>query len=330
MFSDSHAHILSCSKKLQEKCDELKKSETGTFSQMNKKPSQSSTNSELICSGEEMMEVMQREDFRFVMDIGTEPGDLGERIECVRRLGKGHIPSFIHFSAGLWPHKKTIEDACTSLKLLEKDIILGLSEAKDRACDLQGEKSREAKAAMFALGECGLDRYWNGKEAPCLQDGGTLDVEGEEALFVAQLKMAKKYNLALIIHSRDSYQQTLRCIDEVGYHKGVIHCYSYGVEEARSFLERGWYISFVGNITFAKTKVKIKQIEDLVSSIPKEKLLLETDSPYMAPNPLRGKTNTPVYIKHTYARASEYLKISVQELCDIVYENCIKLFAISS
>ncbi len=284
MFADSHTHILMTSKKIE--------------------------------NPTEMMSSLKEEGFRFIMDIGTESGDLKNRMECVKDISGGEIPSFIHFSAGLWPHTQTIANRDEALNMLEDDIKMGIKEAQ------------KTSLPVFALGECGLDRYWNGKDAKMLNEGGTLDVQGEKELFIEQLKIAKKYDLSVIIHSREAYQETLECIDKVGWHKGVIHCYSYGEDEAKTFLERGWFISFPGNITFAKTNTAIQKIKSLVLSIPKERLLLETDAPYMTPVPMRGKPNTSLYIKHTYQRMSEYLGIPVAKLCDIVFENCCKLFSV--
>jgi len=289
MFSDSHTHILFTKEKIDDAVS--------------------------------MIDSLKNEGFRFLMDIGTEPGDLKKRVECVKSISNAEIPHFIHFAAGLWPHATSIENASSSLKMLEEDVKMGLDMAKDREKD-----SKEA--SFFALGECGLDRYWNGEGSPMQKEGGSLDIEGEEHLFMEQIKIAKKYNLALIIHSRLAYKDTLKCIDKMGYHKGVIHCFSYGIDEAKSFLERGWYISFPGNITFAKTKTAIEKTHALVASIPLHRLLLETDAPYMSPAPLRGQVNTSLNIKYTYEKASEFLGVSVEELCGVVYQNCVSLFAI--
>ena len=286
MFTDSHTHILMTTKKIE--------------------------------SPREMMSSLQKEGYKFIMDIGTEPGDLKERMDCVKNISGGNIPMFIHFAAGLWPHAESIKNRDEVLQILEDDIKMGLKEARTASLN----------KPIFALGECGLDRYWNGEDAPMLNEGGTLDVAGEKELFIEQLKLAKKYNLAVIIHSRDAYQETLECIDRIGWNKGVIHCYSYGEEEAKTFLERGWFISFVGNITFAKTNVAVQRIKSLMLSIPKDRLLLETDAPYMTPAPLRGKPNTSLYIKYTYQKASEYLGVPIEKLCDIVFENCCKLFGV--
>ena len=287
MFTDSHTHILMTSNKVE--------------------------------NAKNMMSALKEEGFKFIMDIGTEPGDLKARVDCVKDISGGEIPSFIRFSAGLWPHTQTIANIDNALQILEDDIKIGLNQA----CEAS------PNTPIFALGECGLDRYWNGENAKMLNEGGTLDVAGEKELFMEQLKMAKKYNLAVIIHSREAYQETLECIDKVGWHKGVIHCYSYGETEAKTFLERGWFISFPGNITFAKTQLAIQKIKSLMLSIPRERLLLETDAPYMSPVPLRGKPNTSLYIKYTYQKASEYLGISIEELSDIVFKNCCKLFELN-
>ena len=157
---------------------------------------------------------------------------------------------------------------------------------------------------------------------------GTSDIEGEEFLFKEQLKIAKEKNLSVIVHSRDAYEDTLKCIDEVGHHKGIIHCYSYGLKEAYSFLERGWYISFPGNITYAKRQADRDRIAELVRAIPADKLLLETDAPYLAPVPFRGKINTPLLIEYTYAAISEILGKSMEALAEQIYQNCCSCFSV--
>ena len=292
MFTDSHTHILMTTKKIENPKD--------------------------------MMSSLKKEGFKFIMDIGTEPGDLKKRIDCVKDISGGNIPSFIHFAAGLWPHSATIENRDEALTMLEQDIKIGLKEARSFAT-----------SPIFALGECGLDRYWNGPAAEKRGAGsqaddekGTTDIEGEEFLFKEQLKIAKEKNLSVIVHSRDAYEDTLKCIDEVGHHKGIIHCYSYGLKEAYSFLERGWFISFPGNITYAKKQADKDRIAELVRAIPADKLLLETDAPYLAPVPFRGKINTPLLIEYTYAAVSEILDKSMEALAEQIYQNCCSCFLV--
>ncbi|MBR7063667.1 MAG: TatD family hydrolase, partial [Treponema sp.] len=145
--------------------------------------------------------------------------------------------------------------------------------------------------------------------------------------FEMQLQLAKEMKLPIIIHTRDGFSDTLECIKNANYDNGIIHCFSYGMEEAMSFLERGWYISFSGAVTYAK-KNKIEQMHALLKSIPKEKILLETDSPYLAPVPFRGKLNTPVLVEHVYKFVADSLGLEAEELSSLVDENCKKLFSL--
>lgn len=281
------------------------------------------------------LHTMKEGKFRFAMDIGTQPGDLEERQKFILDVFDGNMPDFMHFAAGLWPHADSIADPERALKALKADI-----ESLFLQNDEPGNKDSQAfsmieKPFYCALGECGLDRYWNGPAAlnraglsQNNDEKGTGDIEGEEYLFKEQLKIAKEKNLSVIVHSRDAYEDTLKCIDEVGYHKGIIHCYSYGLKEARTFLERGWYISFPGNITYAKKQADKDRIAELIRAIPSDRLLLETDAPYLAPVPFRGKVNNPLFIEYTYAAVSEILGKSMESLAEQVYQNCCSCFLV--
>ena len=253
---------------------------------------------------------MQEEAYPFVMDIGTDAGDFIPRRQAVAQAWNKHgaVPGFIHFSAGLWPGRAAIEQHASAMAALEADI----------RCILDSDRH------YAAVGECGIDRYWNRAGAT---GTGTGDLSGEERLFKAQLALAKRYGLAVIIHSRDGFEATLRCIDEVDWHKGVIHCFSYGKKEAQAFLERGWYLSIPGTVTYTADTETAALTKDLVRSIPADKLLLETDSPYLAPQPVRREVNTPLNISYTYQLVSEYRQCTVEELCATVYRNCCTLFS---
>lgn len=249
--------------------------------------------------------------FSFVLDIGTKPGDFEMRLEKIRKTGG--IPSFLHFSCGLWPDSGVIAGRKDALRFLETDIVKMLDLARSRA-------ARGKTSAFAALGECGLDRYWNRAE--------NAELKGEEELFGEQLDLARKNDLAVIVHSREAFTDTLGCIKNALWDKGVIHCYSYGIKEARAFLDRGWYISFPGNITWAKKEADLERIAELLRYIPRERLLLETDAPYLAPAPHRGKTNTPLLIEHIYEYAALVSGINISELADLVYENAKNLFKV--
>ena len=258
-----------------------------------------------------ILKAMQEEGYPFIMDIGTDAGDFTPRYNAVAKAcGKdGFIPDFIHFSAGLWPGRAAIEHQAEALQKLEADIQAILKSGQPYA----------------AVGECGIDRYWNHAGAT---GTGTDNLAGEETLFKEQLALAKRYGLAVIIHSRDGFEPTLRCIDEVGWHQGVIHCFSYGKTEAEAFLERGWYLSFPGTITYTDNAETASAITELVRMVPDDKLLLETDAPYLAPQPVRREVNTPLNIPYTYQAASEYRQCSIEHLCEIVHRNCRRLFSL--
>ena len=256
-----------------------------------------------------ILKAMQEEGYPFIMDIGTDAGDFTPRYNTVAEAcGKdGSIPDFIHFSAGLWPGRATIEHPAEALQRLEADIQAIL------------------KSGQLYTAVGGIDRYWNHAGAT---GTGTDDLAGEETLFKEQLALAKRYGLAVIIHSRDGFEPTLRCIDEVGWHRGVIHCFSYGKKEAEAFLERGWYLSFPGTITYTDNAKTASEIAELVRMVPDDKLLLETDAPYLAPQPVRREVNTPLNISYTYQAASKYRQCSVEHLCEIVHRNCRRLFSL--
>lgn len=249
------------------------------------------------------------DELRFVQDIGTKPLDFEARLKKLTGFSPA-IPKAFRFSVGIWPAPEPIAEPEQSVTLLEKSIIA----------------AREA-GIRVALGECGLDRYWNGQNAGGHPKGqGSADIAGEELLFELQLRLAKQYGLSVIVHTRDAFEDTLKVIDRVGYHCGVIHCFAYGVAEAQAFLERGWYISFSGNCTFATTKVKKAATAELIKSIPLHKMLLETDAPYLAPAPHRGETNTPLLVRYVYEKVAEILDIPVDQLSDTVYETAVNLF----
>lgn len=244
----------------------------------------------------------------FIQDIGTKPDDFPARFSLAKEL-LSEIPSFYHFSLGIWPDAQYIACIDHSLAVLEEHIVQALNQN-----------------LKIALGECGLDRYWNGNTVAHKEKGGTNDIAGEELLFERQLRLAKKYNLPVIVHSRDAFADTLKIIDTVGYNNGVIHCFAYGKEEANAFLERGWHISFSGNCTYPTTKAKRAAMSKLVESIPDEKLLLETDAPYLAPTPYRGSQNTPLLVKYVYDCVASMRATDIQSLSHLVYENATKLF----
>lgn len=237
-----------------------------------------------------------------LVDIGTEVEDFYERVK-IREVAQEAVGTscFLYFSAGIWPAK---EDVCNR---------------KDECAVLEKILKEHAHKDICALGECGFDRRENPVES------GNAHLAAEEELFAIQVELAKKYRLPLIVHSRDAFGETLGVLKDGSHDKVVIHCFSYDKKAAKAFLDLGCHISFSGTITFGKGVQKEQNIE-LLNYIPKDLLLLETDAPYLAPMPLRGRTNTPLLIKHTYEFAANSLGITTDALSKLIKENANKFF----
>lgn len=237
-----------------------------------------------------------------LVDIGTKSDDFLERIKIKQLAEEGAgTSSFLYFSAGIWPAKEDVINRKNECAVLEEIL------------------KKHAHKDVCALGECGFDRRENPAEA------GKAHLAAEEELFAMQVELAKKYQLPLIVHSRDAFEETLGVLKEGGHDKVVIHCYSYDKQAAKAFLDLGCYISFSGTVTFGKGAQKEQNIE-LVNYIPKDLLLLETDAPYLAPVPFRGKTNTPLLVKHTYEFAATSLNMTIDALAKLINENASRFF----
>ncbi|MCI1208801.1 MAG: TatD family hydrolase [Treponema sp.] len=273
--------------------------------------------------GSEILSGMAADNCFFAQDIGVAYDDLPLRQQLCRSVINGmsdknaarKILDFMYFSAGIWPSP---------------------IEIRERKKHFPAFKQRIAEALLSddpffrkvcAVGECGLDHHWNpsGADGRSETDFTSDMAAGERELFCMQLELADELQLPVIVHSRDAAEETIGCISDCGSHNGVIHCFSYGIEEARAFIDRGWYISFSGSVTYTK-KNKMAAMEDLLRFIPRDRLLLETDAPYLAPVPFRGHRNSPLFIRHTYRFVAEILGTSVEQLCETVDRNARSLF----
>ncbi len=166
---------------------------------------------------------------------------------------------------------------------------------------------------VVAIGEIGLDYYWDEPER---------DIQ--KKWFIRQIELAKQVHLPIVVHSRDAAEDTLNIIkenkaSEVG---GIIHCFSYGVEIAKQYLDMGFYIGVGGVVTF-KNGRKLKEV---VEYAPIDRIVTETDAPYMAPVPMRGKRNSSEYLPYIVEEIARIKGISVQEVQKITYENAVRLF----
>lgn len=281
--------------------------------------------------GAAVLSEMAKKDCFFGLDIGTKADDLKGRQDCVEKAilniaenGQPELSQkacrFIYFSAGIWPDVDSIKDRFAQVKKLEENIL----QAQNGF-----EQTKDLNQKVIAVGECGLDHHWNpsGADGRCESDFDADLFNGEREMFQMQLELGKKMNLPVLVHSRDAFEDSLDCIKNVGYHNGIIHCYSYGIEEARKFLDLGWYIALGGGITYTK-KSKLEQMEELIRFIPDDRLLTETDAPYLAPVPFRGQANSPVLVEYVFKYLAQVKNISESVLNSIVDENISKLFGI--
>lgn len=166
-----------------------------------------------------------------------------------------------------------------------------------------------------AIGEIGLDYYWD--KEPEVQ-------ENQRYWFKRQLELAKEVQLPVIIHSRDAAADTMQMLKDVQEWnlKGVIHCYSYSREMALEFIKMGYYIGVGGVVTFKNAKKLVETVE----AIPLERILLETDCPYMAPEPFRGKRNSSLYLPYVVKKIAKIKGISTEEVERVTEANARALF----
>ncbi|NCT84998.1 MAG: TatD family hydrolase [Comamonadaceae bacterium] len=172
---------------------------------------------------------------------------------------------------------------------------------------------------VVAIGETGLDYYrLNGRSIA--------DMEWQRERFRTHIRAAKEARKPLVIHTRSSAADTLRVLDEEGGEQagGVFHCFTETAEVALAAVERGYYISFSGIVSFKNAQ----DLRDLLKLLPLERVLIETDSPYLAPVPFRGKTNTPAYVPHVAQAVADALGLPVAELAAATAANTRRLFGL--
>ncbi|ROR31953.1 TatD DNase family protein [Mobilisporobacter senegalensis] len=187
-------------------------------------------------------------------------------------------------------------------------------ELNQSSFDLLKKMTQEPKIA--AIGEIGLDYYWKEPE-PVIQ----------KEWFDRQMSLAKEVKLPIVIHSRDAAKDTIDMMNGAGARDigGVIHCYSYSLETAKIFLNMGFYLGIGGVVTFNNAK-KLKEVVDYA---PLDRLLLETDCPYLAPVPFRGKRNSSLYIPHIASEIAKIKNIDYNEVIRVTMENAKSMYKIS-
>ena len=180
--------------------------------------------------------------------------------------------------------------------------------------DLDLIKKLTSHEKCVAVGEIGLDFHYEG-----------FDKELQQKVFVSQLELAKETKLPISIHCRDATESTVNLLKtnkNLLEYGGVMHCYSGSIETAKILLDLGLYISFAGTLTFKNAK----NLVEVASFLPIDRILTETDSPYLSPEPFRGKVNNPSMVKFVAKRLAEIKNLSLDFLCEQIRCNAKKLF----
>lgn len=239
----------------------------------------------------------------------------GDREKLIQSFDKDGIELIINVGADLQSSIKSV-----SLSEKHENIYAAVGIHPHSAKEM-GDSTIETLRAfakrekVVAIGEIGLDFYY---------DNSPRDVQRKR--FVEQLNLAKEVDLPVIIHSREAAGETFDILKEAqdGSLRGVLHCYSGSVEMAMEYIKLGFYISLAGPVTFKNARVP----KEVAKAVPLDKLLIETDSPYLTPEPNRGKRNQPAYVRHVAGMIAEIKGVPFDEVANSAAKNTKKLFRI--
>lgn len=198
---------------------------------------------------------------------------------------------FVYAVCGTHPHD--------SDKLTESDMDILRNLIKEEKC--------------VALGEIGLDYHYDNSSR-----------ENQRKWFERQLAIAVESDIPVVIHTREAMMDTIDILKKYPDASGIIHCYSGSVESAKILLDMGYYISFAGPVTFQNATTSL----DVIRYVPTDRMLIETDSPYLTPVPFRGKRNCPVYVAEVAKKIAEIKGMSFDEVASVTFENAKKVYRI--
>ena len=243
-----------------------------------------------------------------------------DREEQIKKIRESGVSNFITAGYSVESSKKSLEIAkkydfiYTTAGVSPNDIPQTEEELWKQLAEIEKivEKNKEK---ICAIGEIGLDFYWN-----------TDNKELQKKAFIEQIKIANKYNLPIVIHTREAVMDTLQILKENKVTKtGVFHCCPQNRELIKEGLKLGFYISFAGPITFKNSK----NAEEMINLVPNDRILIETDSPYLAPEPVRGTRNTPANVKYIAQKIADVKGLTLEEVEKITFENTKNILYIS-
>lgn len=234
-----------------------------------------------------------------------------DRLEVIERI-KENLEFCVNIGYDLASSKKSLELA------KEYDFIyavIGVHPIDIAEYDEEVEKELELlgkNPKVVAIGEIGLDYHWM-----------TEPKEIQQERFKSQLELAERLNKPVVIHTRDAMEDTVNILKEYPNITGVIHCYPGSLETAKQLVDR-FYLGIGGTLTFKNSKKAVEVVKD----IPLDRIVIETDCPYLTPEPFRGKRNEPIYVEYVAKKIAEIKEISVEDVTKITTENAKKLYRI--
>lgn len=252
-----------------------------------------------------------------------------EKEAVVERAAKADVVGMINIGTSLRGSARSVEIAnmypniWATVGLHPQDVgeIISLSDTMEQLENLT------ANDQVVGIGEIGLDYYSAGTGTK-----GSVSVaekKKQKELFITQLELANKLNLPVVVHIRDAWEDFFYIIEnfklKIGnYPKGVVHCFTGNKEHAKKILDIGFCVGFTGFITFDQPK--FNHIREAVGVVPINKLLIETDAPFLAPEPHRGKTNEPAYVTCVAKKVAEIKNLTEREVAEKTLNNTYKLF----
>jgi len=238
-----------------------------------------------------------------------------DRLEVIERAKSAGVNIIVTVGTNLRLSREAVslagqyENIYASIGVHPHDVGKISNTTYDELKELAGRKK------VVAFGEIGLDFFRN--IAPQFQ---------QIKKFGEQLQLAKELHLPVIIHDREAHDQSIKMVKASGLRRGVFHCFSGDYEMAKQCLDWGFYLSVPGVVTYAKATT----IQDVVKKVPLSSLLVETDCPYLAPDPYRGKRNEPAYVVQTVKKIAEIKGISREEVAAVTAQNTLDLFRIGA
>lgn len=243
-----------------------------------------------------------------------------DREEIIQKIYDSGVEKFISAGYSLESSKRAIELAdkyefiYTTVGISPNDVKQTLEETIEDIKKLEDIITRKENDKIVGIGEIGLDYYWN-KE----------NKEIQKQAFIMQIELANGLNLPITIHTREAVSDTMEILKQHPVQqKGVFHCCPLNRELVKEALKLGFYISFAGPVTFKNSK----NAQEIVEMVPNDRMLIETDSPYLAPEPVRGTRNDSRNVKYIAEKIANIKNLLTEEIAEITYQNTLKIFKI--